>query len=254
MKLEEFIKRESVLDLSFFNFSNAITAAYFASNELEVLRVNNNFKRFFPVLENVTNVLFTSVLEQLGVESHLIDEFENGLKKDGKVLIPRIELNIEGEEKVYSLLSAVTTNQDFSFLNGIQGQFVDRTIEHKLRAEKEDLLDQKLRDQAIIEEKSMHLENIANRLAKYLSPQVYKSIFTEEEASTTHKRKNLTVFFSDIVNFTDLSDTLEPEKLAQIINNYLSQSWPSNLDGFSIKLQALSPSQTRHSRLRVKIT
>ena len=130
MKLEEFIKRESVLDLSFFNFSNAITAAYFASNELEVLRVNNNFKRFFPVLENVTNVLFTSVLEQLGVESHLIDEFESGLKKDGKVLIPRIELNIEGEEKVYSLLSAVTTNQDFSFLNGIQGQFVDRTIEH----------------------------------------------------------------------------------------------------------------------------
>ena len=109
MKLEEFIKRESVLDLSFFNFSNAITAAYFASNELEVLRVNNNFKRFFPVLENVTNVLFTSVLEQLGVESHLIDEFESGLKKDGKVLIPRIELNIEGEEKVYSLLSAVTT-------------------------------------------------------------------------------------------------------------------------------------------------
>ena len=223
MKLEEFIKRESVLDLSFFNFANAITAAYFASNELEVLRVNNNFKRFFPVLENVTNVLFTSVLEQLGVESHLIDEFESGLKKDGKVLIPRIELNIEGEEKVYSLLSAVTTNQDFSFLNGIQGQFVDRTIEHKLRAEKEDLLDQKLRDQAIIEEKSMHLENIANRLAKYLSPQVYKSIFTEEEASTTHKRKNLTVFFSDIVNFTDLSDTLEPEKLAQIINNYLSE-------------------------------
>ena len=223
MKLEEFIKRESVLDLSFFNFANAVTAAYFASNELEVLRVNNNFKRFFPVLENVTNVLFTSVLEQLGVESHLIDEFESGLKKDGKVLIPRIELNIEGEEKVYSLLSAVTTNQDFSFLNGIQGQFVDRTIEHKLRAEKEDLLDQKLRDQAIIEEKSMHLENIANRLAKYLSPQVYKSIFTEEEASTTHKRKNLTVFFSDIVNFTDLSDTLEPEKLAQIINNYLSE-------------------------------
>ena len=128
----------------------------------------------------MTNVLFTSVLEQLGVEGHLIDEFESGLKKDGKVLIPRIELNIEGEEKVYSLLSAVTTNQDFSFLNGIQGQFVDRTIEHKLRAEKEDLLDQKLRDQAIIEEKSMHLENIANRLAKYLSPQVYKSIFKEE--------------------------------------------------------------------------
>ena len=224
MTLEEFIKKDSVIDLSFFNFSNAITAAYFASNELEVLRVNNNFKKFFPVLENVTNVLFPSVLQQLGVEQSIIDEFESGLKKNGQVLIPRIELIIEGEEKVYSLLSAVTKNNDFSFLNGIQGQFVDRTIEHKLRAEKEELLDQKLRDQAIIEEKSMHLENIANRLAKYLSPQVYKSIFSEEENSTSsHKRKNLTVFFSDIVNFTDLSDTLEPEKLAQIINNYLSE-------------------------------
>ena len=224
MTLEEFIKRDSVIDLSFFNFSNAITAAYFASNELEVLRVNSNFKKFFPVLKNVTNILFPSVLEQLGVDGKIIDEFENGLKTDGRVLIPRIELIIEGEEKVYSLLSAVTKNRDFSFLNGIQGQFVDRTVEHKLRAEKEELLDQKLRDQAIIEEKSIHLESIANRLAKYLSPQVYKSIFSNDESSvTTHKRKNLTVFFSDIVNFTDLSDELEPEKLAQIINNYLSE-------------------------------
>ena len=230
MKLEEFLKKDSVLDLSFFNFENAVTAAYFASSDLEVLKVNNNFKKFFPILDNVKNVLFTNVLEQLGVQNSLIDEFERGIKKDGKVLIPRIELSIDGEEKVYSLLSAVTNNQDFSFLNGVQGQFVDRTIEHQLRAEKEDLLDQKLRDQEIIEEKSLHLESIANRLAKYLSPQVYKSIFSEKEESTPHKRKNLTVFFSDIVNFTDLSDTLEPEKLAQIINNYLSEMTTIALD------------------------
>ena len=81
-----------------------------------------------------------------------------------------------------------------------------------------------MKDQEIIEEKSEKLENIANRLAKYLSPQVYKSIFTNEETNTTeHSRKNLTVFFSDIERFTDLSDTLEPEKLARIINNYLSE-------------------------------
>ena len=41
----------------------------------------------------------------------------------------------------------------------------------------------------------------------------------EDESYT---RKNLTVFFSDIVSFTDISDTLEPEKLAHIINSYLS--------------------------------
>ena len=224
MEIKDYFKQDAILDISFFNFSNAITAAYFASIDLEVLRVNNNFKSFFPVLGNVTKVLFPSVLEQLGVPDAQIDEFQSSLNTNGRVLIPRIELTIAGEEKVYSLLSAVTQNADFSFLNGVQGQFVDRTAENKLRAEKEGLLDQKLRDQEIIEEKSMRLENIANRLAKYLSPQVYKSIFTSVEVETTsHKRKNLTVFFSDIVNFTDLSDTLEPEKLAQIINNYLSE-------------------------------
>ena len=46
--------------ISFFNFSNAVTAAYFANRNLEVLKVNDNFKKFFPVLKNVTNILFPS--------------------------------------------------------------------------------------------------------------------------------------------------------------------------------------------------
>ena len=53
--------------------------------------------------------------------------------------------------------------------------------------------------------------------------QHWRDFSNDESSVTTHKRKNLTVFFSDIVNFTDLSYTLEPEKLAQIINNYLSE-------------------------------
>ena len=224
MNIEQFVKEQSIIDLSFFNFTNAVTAAYFASADLRVLRVNDNFKKFFPILENVNNVFFPSILEQLGVDDDIIKEFESTLKKNGKVVIPRIEILIDGEERVFSLLSAVTQSSVFKYLNGVQGQFVDRTIENQLRAEKEELLDQKLRDQEIIEEKSRRLENIATRLAKYLSPQVYKSIFNSEEAEETkHKRKNLTVFFSDIERFTDLSDTLEPEKLAKVINNYLSE-------------------------------
>ena len=38
-----------------------------------------------------------------------------------------------------------------------------------------------------------------------------------------HSRKNLTIFFSDIVKFTDITDTTEPERLASIVNAYLSE-------------------------------
>ena len=76
----------------------------------------------------------------------------------------------------------------------------------------------------MIKQKSERLEAISKRLASYLSPQVYSSIFEDaDEGSKKHKRKNLTVFFSDIVRFTDMSDTLEPELLAKLVNNYLSE-------------------------------
>ena len=133
MKIQDFVNKESILDISFFNFSNAVTAAYFASSELNIVRVNNNFKKFFPVLKNVENLSFLAVLEQLGVPESQIEEFRTTLKENGEVIIPRIEILVNGEEKVYSLLSKVTKSETFFYLNGVQGQFVDRTAENKLR-------------------------------------------------------------------------------------------------------------------------
>jgi class 3 adenylate cyclase len=224
MKLEDFFNQNNIVDLSFFNFRNAITAAYFANKELEILKVNDNFRSFFPVLGNVSNVYFPDVLEQLGVPGAQIETFVSDINSKGSVLIPAVHIRIDGEDHVYSLLSARTHDEDFLCLNGVQGQFVNRTDEWKLRKEREELLEQKIRDREIIEEKSRRLENLATRLAKYLSPQVYQSIFSDtEDQQRAHARKNLTIFLSDIVQFTDLSDTLEPERLATIINSYLSE-------------------------------
>ncbi len=163
MKLNESISKDDIVNLSFFNFSNAVTAAYFANRKLEVLKVNDNFKKFFPILKYITNIPFTNILEQLGVSKEQIDNFEEELKLNGRVIIPRIEIIIDGQNKIFSLLSAYTHNDDLPYLNGIQGQFIDRTEEYKLRKEKEELLDQKLKDQLIIEDKTKKLEKIANR-------------------------------------------------------------------------------------------
>jgi adenylate cyclase len=224
MNAEQFFSEKSILDLSFFNFRSAITAAYFANQDLEILRVNDNFKSFFPILGNVTNASLLDVLEQLHIPGKQIDTFVTELEGKGFVLLPEVHVTIEGQEKIYSLLSTHTKDMDFSYLNGVQGQFVDRTLEWKLKKEREDLLEQKLRDREIIEEKSQQLEHLATRLAKYLSPQIYSSIFSQsDDVVNRHARKNLTLFFSDIVQFTDLSDTLEPERLALVINSYLSE-------------------------------
>ena len=224
MNIQDFFNQEKVIDLSFFNFENAITAAYYANDKLEVQKVNKNFVNFFPVLGNITNVYFPDVLEQLGVPEEQISQFQSELDKNGKVLIPQILINIDGEERIFSLLSAKTKSENFDYLNGVQGQFVDRTAEWELRKEREKLYEQSKIDNKIIEEKSAQLENLATRLAKYLSPQIYKSIFEEkQEVKSVHSRKNLTIFFSDIIQFTDLTDTMEPEKLAKVINSYLSE-------------------------------
>ncbi len=224
MNAEQFFNQKTILDLSFFNFRNAITAAYFANRDLEIQRVNENFRKFFPILGNVTNASMPDVLEQLGIPGNQIDQYKGDLNQKGFVLLPKVQITVEGENRFFSLLSAYTADSDFSYLNGVQGQFVDRTDEWNLRREREELLNQKIKDRELIEEKSRQLESLANRLAKYLSPQIYSSIFSEtEDTSHTHKRKNLCIFFSDIVQFTDLSDTLEPERLAIVINSYLSE-------------------------------
>jgi len=71
--------------------------------------------------------------------------------------------------------------------------------------------------------KSMELEQLAAQLAKYLSPQVYESIFTgRQEVKLISQRKKLTVFFSDIVDFTATSEKLQPEDLTLLLNEYLT--------------------------------
>ncbi|WP_419767897.1 adenylate/guanylate cyclase domain-containing protein [Arcobacter sp.] len=66
------------------------------------------------------------------------------------------------------------------------------------------------------------LENLSNKLAKYLSPQIFESIFSgKQDVQLESKRKYLTVFFSDIKGFTDLTDTIETESLTQLLNEYL---------------------------------
>jgi adenylate cyclase len=65
---------------------------------------------------------------------------------------------------------------------------------------------------------------LARNLAKYLSPQVWETIFSgKKRVRLETQRKKLTVFFSDIKGFTELSEELEAEALTDLLNTYLNE-------------------------------
>jgi len=71
--------------------------------------------------------------------------------------------------------------------------------------------------------KNEMLEELSSKLSRYLSPQIYESIFSgAQDVTLTSKRKKLTIFFSDIVGFTDTTDKMESEDLSELLNDYLN--------------------------------
>ena len=86
-----------------------------------------------------------------------------------------------------------------------------------------DITELKQREQDLTE-KSEALAALSSKLAKYLAPQVYNSIFTgQQDVKIVSKRKKLTVCFSDLVGFTEITDKMESEDLTQLLNHYLTE-------------------------------
>jgi class 3 adenylate cyclase len=93
-----------------------------------------------------------------------------------------------------------------------------------------DITERKRAETALVEanqlvtEKNRMLESLSNQLSKYLSPQVYASIFSgDQSVEIASKRKKLTVFFSDIADFMGTTDSLESDELTNLLNHYLTE-------------------------------
>ena len=103
-----------------------------------------------------------------------------------------------------------------------------RTVElsrtnRDLEAAKEELsafnreLERKVQEQVAILQKS-------DLLKRYLAPQLIDEIMSGKRAvSIQHERRKLTIFFSDIKGFTQITDSMEAEELSELLNEYLSE-------------------------------
>lgn len=77
--------------------------------------------------------------------------------------------------------------------------------------------------QSLRTEQEKH-QSLSLKVAKYISPQIWESIFSgNREVKLETQRKKLVVFFSDIKGFTALSEQLESEDLTELLNNYLTE-------------------------------
>ena len=88
-------------------------------------------------------------------------------------------------------------------------------------------------------EQNTRLDLLKDKMKKYLSPQLYKALVGgTSNAEIIHKRKKLTIFFSDIVNFSAITDSVESELLSEVLNQYLNRmaeiatKWGGTIDKF----------------------
>lgn len=83
------------------------------------------------------------------------------------------------------------------------------------------------------------LEQLCDNLSRFVPQPVYDRLLAGKSQSLqAAKRAKLTLFFSDIVEFTALTEQLEPEQLAALMNDYFTEMtqichrWGGTLDQF----------------------
>ena len=93
-----------------------------------------------------------------------------------------------------------------------------------------DITDLKQREEELttksnaLEETNKRLKNAQEQISKYIDPNVTEKIFKGEfSAELSHKRTKLTLFFSDIKDFTQFTDASDPEDVARLLNEYLGE-------------------------------
>ncbi len=97
----------------------------------------------------------------------------------------------------------------------------NRTVE--LRKAQEDLLHLNRNLESKVKSQVIQLEKY-NELRRYLSPKLTEKILSGDHTFDTEpERKTMTVVFTDIRGFSDLTDSLEPEEIFHLLNRYLSE-------------------------------
>jgi adenylate cyclase len=167
--------------------------------------------------EEMTGEPLTAIIPERFRQLHLDGVRRAAAGGEPRVIGRTVELaalRADGTEFPVELSLSTWETPQGRYFGGIIRDVTERKLaEDELRAAGEAL-----------REKNQELEGLSAKLAKYLSRQLYESIFSgRTEVEVKSYRKKLTIFFSDIEGFTELTDSMEAEPLSELLNEYLSE-------------------------------
>ncbi len=158
-----------------------------------------------PCIMFLTMIQFNALLNG-GIRKLLEDNAAFGLGVLISLVLHRPQLMLSGSIEIsaasligiitYFLIYAIYMHQRFRKLALSQQQLENEQKWHKIRAYK---------------------------LSRYLPPTVWKAINQGKDETLQAERKKITVFFSDIKDFSQLSEEMEAEALTELLNHYLTE-------------------------------
>ena len=75
------------------------------------------------------------------------------------------------------------------------------------------------------------LLDVSQKISRYISPQIFEAIFSGKASTdVATQRKKLTIFFSDIKDFTATTERMQAEELTALLNEYFSEMSQIALD------------------------
>jgi class 3 adenylate cyclase len=142
--------------------------------------------------------------------------------------VPSVELDCGRAADLHFHLDGDTTwvlLLDVTAYRDATRRLQQKAYEMTLLQEKEAQLNRRLEEMnRDLEASNDFLVRISTKISHYLAPQIFKSIFSGQKDVTIHtERKELTIFFSDIKDFTATTEGLQPEEITLLLNEYFTE-------------------------------
>ncbi len=120
----------------------------------------------------------------------------------------------------------------FVLLIQLKKQTHEQNVDHLISVRRSNIMDNFLSNVLLYSDmQKRKVVDLSTKISKYIPPQIHDALFTGKyDTGITTRRKKLTVFFSDIANFTLTSEGLQPEDLTKYLNEYFSEMTKIALD------------------------